>query len=95
MTILLAITPIFSKLNCMVVIYDRTRSDLWLTTPRCTLRIYFTANSRTINILDIERVQCYRKCVLESGGSRDSFQNLVDFLGREPSVDAFYNSLLD
>ncbi|EHK42241.1 hypothetical protein TRIATDRAFT_30031 [Trichoderma atroviride IMI 206040] len=45
--------------------------------------------------LDTERVQRYRKCVLESGGSRDGFQNLVDFLGREPSADAFYNSLLD
>ncbi|KAK6443974.1 metallopeptidase MepB [Trichoderma asperellum] len=45
--------------------------------------------------LETERVQRYRKCVLESGGSRDGIQNLVDFLGREPSVDAFYNSLLD
>ncbi|KAL7927015.1 hypothetical protein ACQKWADRAFT_327005 [Trichoderma austrokoningii] len=45
--------------------------------------------------LDTERAQCYRKCVLESGGSRDGFQNIVDFIGREPSVDAFYKSLLD
>jgi metallopeptidase MepB len=47
------------------------------------------------HILDNERIQRYRKCVLESGGSRDVFQNLVDFLGREPSVDAFYNNLVD
>ncbi|KAL7896877.1 peptidase family M3 domain-containing protein [Trichoderma sp. SZMC 28014] len=36
------------------------------------------------HILDTERVQRYRKCVLESGGSKDGFQNLIDFLGREP-----------
>ncbi|OAQ99621.1 hypothetical protein LLEC1_04745 [Akanthomyces lecanii] len=46
------------------------------------------------NPRDTEKFQRYRQCVLESGGSRDGFQSLVDFLGREPSGDAFYNSLL-
>lgn len=44
--------------------------------------------------LDSERFQRYRKCVLECGGSQDGFRNIVKFLGREPSVDAFYNDLL-
>lgn len=44
--------------------------------------------------LDVERFQRYRKYVLESGGSQDGFQLLVNFLGREPSVAAFYNDLL-
>lgn len=47
------------------------------------------------HILDTERVQRYRQSVLESGGSTDGIQNLVNFLGREPSAEAFYNSLLD
>lgn len=46
------------------------------------------------NPQDIKKFQRYRECVLESGGSRDDFQNLIDFLGREPLGDAFYNSLL-
>ncbi|KAJ3494446.1 hypothetical protein NLG97_g4070 [Lecanicillium saksenae] len=44
--------------------------------------------------LDSEKFQRYRKQVLERGGSRDGFQLLVDFLGREPSVDPFYDDLL-
>lgn len=44
---------------------------------------------------DAERFKRYRQCVLESGGSRDGFQNLVNFLGREPSGDAFCHSLLN
>lgn len=46
------------------------------------------------NPRDTEKFQQYRQCVLESGGSRDGFQNLIIFLGREPLGDAFYNSLL-
>lgn len=45
------------------------------------------------NPRDTDKFQRYRQCVLESGGSKDGFQNLVDFLGREPSGVAFYNSL--
>ena len=35
----------------------------------------------------------YRHTVLEKGGSQDEMQTLVDFLGREPKPDAFYEEL--
>jgi Zn-dependent oligopeptidase len=31
----------------------------------------------------------YRKIILSHGGSRDSIESLVEFLGREPNQDAF------
>ena len=35
----------------------------------------------------------YRHTVLERGGSQDEMKTLVDFLGREPKADAFYEEL--
>ena len=35
----------------------------------------------------------YRHTVLEKGGSQDEMKTLVDFLGREPKTDAFYEDL--
>jgi metallopeptidase MepB len=35
----------------------------------------------------------YRHIVLERGGSQDEMKTLVDFLGREPQTDAFYEEL--
>ena len=35
----------------------------------------------------------YRHMVLEKGGSQDEMKTLVDFLGREPKADAFYEEL--
>ncbi|KAK5163903.1 metalloendopeptidase [Saxophila tyrrhenica] len=35
----------------------------------------------------------YRHQVLEKGGSRDEMETLKDFLGREPSTEAFYKEL--
>lgn len=35
----------------------------------------------------------YRHTVLERGGSQDEMQTLKDFLGREPSSEAFYREL--
>lgn len=35
----------------------------------------------------------YRYMVLEKGGSQDELKTLVDFLGREPSTEAFYRDL--
>ncbi|KAI9750644.1 MAG: hypothetical protein M1815_001679 [Lichina confinis] len=35
----------------------------------------------------------YRHVVLERGGSQDEMQTLIDFLGREPSPEAFYREL--
>ncbi|KAI9272797.1 hypothetical protein BDA99DRAFT_499221 [Phascolomyces articulosus] len=39
--------------------------------------------------LSAETGYSYRKCILEKGGSKDGMDLLVDFLGREPSSDAF------
>lgn len=35
----------------------------------------------------------YRHTVLEKGGSQDEMKTLVEFLGREPKPDAFYEEL--
>ena len=35
----------------------------------------------------------YRHTVLEKGGSQDEMKTLIDFLGREPKTDAFYEEL--
>lgn len=35
----------------------------------------------------------YRHTVLEKGGSQDEMETLVQFLGREPKPDAFYEDL--
>ena len=35
----------------------------------------------------------YRHKVLEKGGSQDEMTTLIDFLGREPKTDAFYEEL--
>lgn len=35
----------------------------------------------------------YRHTVLEKGGSQEEMQTLKDFLGREPSTEAFYKEL--
>ncbi|KAI9323370.1 hypothetical protein BX666DRAFT_2116999 [Dichotomocladium elegans] len=39
--------------------------------------------------LSSETGYAYRKCILEKGSSKDGMELLVDFLGREPSSDAF------
>jgi metallopeptidase MepB len=46
------------------------------------------------NTLDGKRGQQYRQLILEAGGAKDSLQSLVDFLWREPSVNAFNESML-
>lgn len=35
----------------------------------------------------------YRELVLGRGGSQEELQTLKDFLGREPSTEAFYKEL--
>jgi metallopeptidase MepB len=35
----------------------------------------------------------YRHTVLEKGGSQDEMTTLIEFLGREPKPDAFYEDL--
>ncbi|KAI7640962.1 hypothetical protein KC318_g22034, partial [Hortaea werneckii] len=35
----------------------------------------------------------YRHTVLEKGGSQDEMETLKEFLGREPSTEAFYKEL--
>ena len=35
----------------------------------------------------------YRHTVLERGGSQDEMTTLIEFLGREPKTDAFYEEL--
>ena len=45
------------------------------------------------NPMDGKEGRRYRRTVLEKGGSRDEMESLVEFLGREPSSDAFYKEL--
>lgn len=45
------------------------------------------------NPLDDKEGRRYRHLVLEKGGSRYEMATLVEFLGREPTPDAFYKSL--
>ncbi len=40
-------------------------------------------------VLDPDVGMEYRKRILEPGGSKDAMDLLVDFLGREPTIDAF------
>ena len=35
----------------------------------------------------------YRHVLLERGGSQDEMQTLIDFLGRQPSTEAFFKEL--
>lgn len=45
------------------------------------------------NPMDPKEGRRYRHTVLERGGSQDEMQTLIDFLGREPKTDAFYEEL--
>ena len=45
------------------------------------------------NPMDGKEGRRYRKQVLEKGGSRDEMESLKEFLGREPSGEAFYREL--
>jgi len=43
--------------------------------------------------MDPKEGRRYRHTVLEKGGSQDEMTTLIDFLGREPTTDAFYEEL--
>ena len=43
--------------------------------------------------MDPKQGRRYRYAVLEKGGSQDEMKTLIDFLGREPKTDAFYEEL--
>ncbi|MCJ1394148.1 hypothetical protein MMC18_007026 [Xylographa bjoerkii] len=43
--------------------------------------------------MDAKEGRRYRYAVLEKGGSQDEMKTVVDFLGREPKTDAFYEEL--
>jgi len=45
------------------------------------------------NPMDPKEGRRYRHTVLEKGGSQDEMTTLIDFLGREPKTDAFYEEL--
>ncbi|KAF2651276.1 thimet oligopeptidase [Lophiostoma macrostomum CBS 122681] len=45
------------------------------------------------NPMDSQAGRKYRHAVLEKGGSQDEMATVVGFLGREPSMDAFYKNL--
>ncbi len=45
------------------------------------------------NPMDPKQGRRYRHTVLERGGSQDEMKTLIDFLGREPKTDAFYEEL--
>ena len=43
--------------------------------------------------MDAKEGRRYRHTVLEKGGSQDEMQTLKEFLGREPTPEAFYKEL--
>ena len=43
--------------------------------------------------MDAKEGRRYRHTVLEKGGSQDEMTTLIQFLGREPKTDAFYEEL--
>lgn len=43
--------------------------------------------------MNAEEGRRYRHSVLEKGASQDGMEILSDFLGREPSMEAFYEEL--
>ncbi|OAP59905.1 hypothetical protein AYL99_04907 [Fonsecaea erecta] len=45
------------------------------------------------NPMDPKEGRRYRHTVLEKGGSQDEMKTLIEFLGREPKTDAFYEEL--
>lgn len=53
--------------------------------------MFCTAFSK--NPMDKNAGRRYRNMVLKPGGSRDPMELLKDFLGREPSIEAFYEDL--
>jgi thimet oligopeptidase len=44
-------------------------------------------------IMDVETGLRYRDVILANGGSRDEFEMVVEFLGREPNQDAYFRSI--
>jgi metallopeptidase MepB len=44
-------------------------------------------------LMNPEEGRRYRYGVLEKGGSQDEMKTLVEFLGREPKTEAFYQQL--
>ena len=49
----------------------------------------FATRFRKEGLLNLSVGMDYRKKILERGGSKDAMELLVDFLGREPTEDAF------
>jgi len=43
--------------------------------------------------MNAEAGRRYRQCVLEKGGSQDEMKTVCDFLGRQPSTEAFHKEL--
>jgi thimet oligopeptidase len=44
-------------------------------------------------IMDVNTGIKYRDIILSNGGSRDEFEMVVEFLGRQPNQDAFFESI--
>lgn len=45
------------------------------------------------NPMDPKEGRRYRYTVLEKGGSQDEMKTLIEFLGREPKTEPFYDDL--
>lgn len=62
----------------------------------CSSQVYSTDMFYTVfksKPMNAKEGRRYRHQVLEKGGSQDEMKTLTEFLGREPSTDAFYKDM--
>lgn len=71
---------------------------LWLIDGYLYSEVFATDMFKTIfeaDPMDPEKGKLYREKILQPGGSKDPMELLVDFLGREPTSDAFLEQLME
>ncbi|TIA50754.1 metallopeptidase MepB [Aureobasidium pullulans] len=80
----------YAKFDAMVRVYDAGFYG-YLYSRAYATEMFYTAFKR--DAMDANEGKRYRKIMLERGGSVDEMETLLEFLGREPSNDAFYQEL--